>query len=74
MAKKTIMVRVDQDLYNTIHTLMGYTLVSDEGLLIKRLHHGNFQDFYRRLLQEGCAIVKTEWEVIKKEYESKDQN
>ena len=73
MGKKTILVVLDDDLYNDIHKLMGYVLVSDD-IMVEKMHVGSNQDFYRRLMICGISKLKLEWEQKVKEYESKDDN
>jgi hypothetical protein len=71
--KKSILLKVDEDLYKSIHRLMGHTLVSD-GITIEKLHYGKAQDFYRRLLTLGIGVLKKEWDEKVKDFESKDSH
>lgn len=73
MGKKSILVRLDEDLYDDIHKVMGYTLISD-GITIDKMHIGQHQDFYRKLVMRGLAQLKKEWDEKVKKYESQDSH
>lgn len=68
------MLRLDESQYNDIHRIMGYVLESDDGVILDRMHIGQHQDFYRRLLSLGVSVLKQEWDKKVKEYEGKDDS
>ena len=70
MAKKTLRFQIDQDLYDSIHKLMGFTLIVNDVCVFK-IHHGNNQEFYRRLLTEGVDKVMKDYQDVKQAYEVK---
>ena len=74
VVKKSILLRLDEEQYDSIHKLMGHKLISEDGVELERMHIGNNQDFYRRLLSIGVGVLKKEWDEKVKKYESQDSH
>jgi hypothetical protein len=74
LAKKSILIRLDEELYDSLHKLMGYNLFSEDGILLDKMHHGSHQDWYRNVITRGINELKKEWDKKVKEYESQDDN
>ena len=68
------MLRLDEEQFDSIHKVMGYTLISEDGIVLEQMHIGKNQDFYRKLLSVGLAQLKQEWDKKVKDYESQDSH
>lgn len=73
MGKKSILIRLEQSEYDNINNLMCHTLVSD-GIVIDKMHFGQKQDFYKRLLTIGINVLKQEWDDKEKKFESQNSD
>jgi len=68
MPMRTLLIRIDEDVYKTIHDVMGYTLQKD-GRTFFKFHTASKQDWYRQLLQKGLMVAEREYQEKKKEIE-----
>lgn len=69
MAKRAVIIRLDEDLYKTLHDVMGYKLEKD-GRIYFKFHTASKQDWYRQIIQRGLIMAEKEYQEKKKEIES----
>jgi hypothetical protein len=71
MAYLRVTILVDDKDYQQLHELMNLAIVGEDGRIKEKMFEGGYQqEWYRRVLRKGMNTMLSEFELLKKKYET----